>query len=176
MDRNGRAAHRRSALNTLFARMTAAVCAVTAFVTGVACTQAANPARTAHRPAYADSSRAGVLEFLDVSMDGPRARVVIDRYIQDFSYCSGVVHRIDARDGFVHGQVIVMRAGGTVHVDGSRASVDEPGSRGVHQFREIESPREHTRLVRAFLEREKRLRASIHYPAQLAEASTHCKH
>ena len=174
MDRHDCTAHRRSALNGL-ARTTAFVCTAVAFVTGVSCASAAHPSSTKSGLAYVDPSRAGVLEFLDVSMHGPRGRVVINRYIQDFSYCSGVVHRVDARAGDVHGRVITMGRGGTVRLDGRRAFVDEAGSRGVHRFRELSNPGEHARLVRTFFEHEKMLRGSIHYPVQLAAASSHCK-
>lgn len=175
MDRDDRAAHRRSPLNRLAARLTVFVCAVAAFAAGGSCAPAASPPGKQARPEYADSSRAGVLEFLTVAMNGGRAYVVIDRYVQDFSYCSGVVHRTDARAGTVERHAIAMRGGGTVRVAGSRATVDEPGSRGVHRFRELSDSRERTRLVHAFYDREARLRRSIHFPIQLATASSHCK-
>jgi hypothetical protein len=175
MDRNDRPVHRRQVLNTLAARIAASICSAAAFVTGVSCARAAGPPQTQSRPAYADSSRAGVLEFLDVATDGRRGRVVIDRYVQDFSYCSGVVHRIDARAGELDGHVIALRGGGAVRLDGRLATVDEPGARGVHRFRGLSDPRAHARLIRAFFYREARLRKSLHYSAHVAVASTHCK-
>ncbi|MDP9105848.1 MAG: hypothetical protein M3N49_07935 [Candidatus Eremiobacteraeota bacterium] len=116
-----------------------------------------------------------MLEFLTVAIGGHRGRVVVDRYVQDFSYCSGVVHRIDARGGDAESDVITLRGGGTVRVHGPLATVDEPGARGVHHFHALADPRERARLVRAFFDREQRLRRSIHYPGQLAAASGHCK-
>jgi hypothetical protein len=175
MDWDDRAAHRRPPLNRVAARITVFVCAVAAFAADGSCAPAASPPGTQPPLTYADSSRAGVLEFLTVAMNGGRAYVVIHRYVQDFSYCSGVVHRIDARAGDAEGNVIAMRGRGTVRVAGSRATVDEPGSRGVHHFREVIDPRERARLVRAFYDREARLRRSIHFPIQLATASSHCK-
>jgi hypothetical protein len=174
MDRDHRAAHRRSPLNRLAAHIAVFVCAAAAFPAG-SCASTASPPREQARPQYADSSRAGVLEFLIVTINRGRARVVIDRYVQNFSYCRGVVHRVDARAGDTAGPLIAMRGGGTVRIVGRSATVDEPGSRGVHHFRELRDSGERTRLLDAFYDREARLRSSIHFPIQLATASSHCK-
>ncbi len=138
---------------------------------------AVQPAFAGGEISYADASRAGagVLEFVDVSRDGARARVRFDRYLQDFSYCNGVAHRSDAHGGAVAGTTMMLSGRRTLRVFGDEVTVTEPGARGPHHFRRLHDPAERERLVHAFSTREAALRRSVKFPPQLAYAYSHCK-
>jgi hypothetical protein len=139
-------------------------------------TVAAQPAR-AGDITYVDSSRAGagVLEFLDVSRNGPRARVRFDRYLQDFSYCNGVAHRSDVHAGAVIGATMTLSERRTLRVSGDDVTVIEPGTRGPHHFRRLRDSAERKRLVHAFYTREAANRRSVKFQQHLAGAYSHCK-
>jgi hypothetical protein len=140
-------------------------------------TIAVQPAHAGGETSYVDASRAGagVLEFVYVSLEGTRAHVRFDRYIQDFSYCNGVAHRSDAYAGAVAGTTITLSGRRTLRIAGGSMTVVEPGTRGPHHFRALRDPAERARLVHAFYTREAANRRGVKYPQQLSGAYSHCK-
>ncbi len=121
---------------------------------------------------YVDSSRSGVLEFLNVGQAG---QIRFERYLQDYSFCSGVAHRVEARTGSAHGDVIALSGGGTIRVWAGELRVSEPGARGVHRFHRLDGRAEQEGLIRTFLRREAALRRSLHFKSQSVGADVHCK-
>lgn len=128
-----------------------------------------------HPLRYVDSSRSGSLEFLDVQGSGRARRIRFERYLQDFSYCSGVKSRVDVRTATMRGDVIDLGGGGSIRVSPAELRVSELGTRGVHVFRRLASPDEQARLIRAFSRREGALRRSVHFKPGSVGAETPCK-
>lgn len=156
--------------NAYFAALAGVLIITAACAHGATAGPADQPARH-----YVDSSRSGVLEFLDVVRTGQAVRVRFERYRQDFSFCSGVSSAVDAHDGRAHGETIEISGGGTMHMSATEIRLLEPGSRGVHRFHRLTDGASKAGLIRSFSKREDVLRRSMHVTQHLAGAAAHCK-
>jgi hypothetical protein len=125
-----------------------------------------------HVRRYVDSSRSGVLEFLDVGQAG---RIRFERYLNDYSFCSGVRHLVETRTSSARRDVIVLSGGGTIRVLPGELRVSERGARGAHRFHRLNAQAEQVRLIQTFLRREAALRRSLHFKLGSVGANTHCK-